>query len=191
VSKKTSLTITGIAFVGANPQDFSIPAAELAAAATTLLAANKGAAEALHVSFSPTGEGLRTATLQVTSAAGVAQIFLSGTGLVQRPMLGPIGPLDFIATSAPANLTIQNTGGATLALNSISIEGASPNAFAFFVANHGLSNCFAGILLAPKSFCQMAVGLAPGATPPASAALVFRTNDPVNPELRVSLTVSP
>jgi hypothetical protein len=47
------------------------------------------------------------------------------------------------------------------------------------------------MLLAPKSFCQMAIGLAPGATPPASAALVFLTNDPRNPELDVVLTLSP
>jgi hypothetical protein len=191
VSKKTPLTITNITFLGANPADFSIPAADLAAAATTVLPPNKGAAEALHVVFSPTGEGVRTATLQVTSAAGIAQIFLTGTGLAQRPILAGIAPLNFLPASAPANLTITNAGGETLSLDSISIGGANPDAFAFFVANHGLSNCFAGMLLAPKSFCQMAVGLAPGATAPATATLVFLTNDPVNPRLEVALTLSP
>jgi hypothetical protein len=191
VSKKTPLTITNIAFLGANPADFSISAADLAAAATTILPPNKGAVEALHVIFTPTGEGLRTATLQVSSAAGIAQIFLSGTGLPQRPILSGIAPLNFLPASAPTNLTITNAGGETLSLNSISIAGANPDAFAFFVANHGFSNCFAGMLLAPKSFCQMAVGLAPGATAPASATLVFLTNDPVNPKLEVVLTLSP
>jgi hypothetical protein len=191
VSKKTALTITGIAFVGANPADFSIPPADLAAALTTVLPANKGAAEALHVIFTPTAEGVRTATLQVTSAAGIAQIFLTGTGLPQRPILAPFGPLNFISGSAPDNLIIQNTGGTTLSLNSFSIGGSNPGAFAFFVANNGFSNCFAGILLAPKSFCQMAIGLAPGAAAPASATLEFLTNDPVNPKLDVVLTLSP
>jgi hypothetical protein len=191
VSKKTPLTITGIAFVGANPGDFSIPAADLAASATTVLPPNKGAAEALHVIFTPTGEGLRTATLQVTSAAGIAQILLSGTGLPQRPILAQIGPLNFLAASTAANLTITNLGGETLSLNSISIGGANASAFAFFTANHGLSNCFAGMLLTPKGFCQLAVGPAPGATPPATATLIFLTNDPVNPELDVALTLSP
>jgi hypothetical protein len=191
VSKKTPLTITNITFLGANPGDFSIPAADLAAAATTVLPANKGAAEALHVVFTPTGEGLRTATLQVSSAAGIAQIFLSGTGLAQRPILAGIAPLNFLPASAPANLTITNAGGQTLSLDSISIGGANPEAFAFFVANHGFSNCFAGMLLGPKSFCQMAVGLAPGAAAPANATLVFVTNDPVNPRLEVALTLSP
>jgi hypothetical protein len=191
VSKKTPLTITNITFVGANPADFSISAADLATAATTILPPNKGAAEALHVVFTPTAEGLRTATLQVTSAAGIAQIFLTGTGLAQRPILAGVGPLNFLAASAPANLTITNAGGETLSLDAISIGGANPEAFSFFVANHGFSNCFAGMLLGPKSFCQMAVGLAPGATAPASATLVFLTNDPVNPKLEVALTLSP
>jgi hypothetical protein len=191
VSKKTPLTITNITFVGANPADFSIPAADLAAAATTVLAPNKSAAEVLHVTFSPTGAGLRTATLQVTSAAGIAQIFLTGTGLAARPILAPIGPLSFLPASAPANLTIQNFGGQTLSLNSFSIVGANAKAFAFFTANSGQSNCFAGELLAPKSFCFLAVGLAPGATPPSSATLEFLTNDPVNPKLDVVLTLSP
>jgi hypothetical protein len=61
----------------------------------------------------------------------------------------------------------------TLSLNSMSVGGANASAFAFFTANNGFSNCFAGMLLAPKSFCYMAVGLAPGATPPASATLEF------------------
>jgi hypothetical protein len=98
--------------------------------------------------------------------------------------------LSFLSGSAPANLTITNAGGETLSLDSISIGGANPEAFAFFVANHGFSNCFDGMLLGPKSFCQMAVGLSPSATAPATATLVFVTNDPVNPRLEVPLTLS-
>lgn len=98
--------------------------------------------------------------------------------------------MSFIPASAPANLIIQNLGGQTLSLNSFNIVGANTKAFAFFTANSGQSNCFAGELLAPKSFCFLAVGLAPGATPPSSATLEFLTNDPVNPKLDVVLTLS-
>jgi hypothetical protein len=191
VSKKTPLIITNITFTGANPGDFSIPAADLASALSTVLPANKGAAEMLHVVFSPTAAGPRSATLQVTSAAGIAQNFLTGTGLVQQPVLAPIPPLNFIPTSAAINLTITNTGGQTLVLNSIGIVGGGANAFAIVVTNHGLSNCFAGMPLAPKASCLMAVGLAPGATPPASASLEFLTNDPINPKTDVALTFTP
>ncbi len=85
----------------------------------------------------------------------------------------------------------MNSGAETLSLNSISIGGANPGAFVFSVANHGLSNCFAGILLAPKSACQLAVGPAPGTTQAASATLTFVTNDPVNPTLNVAMTFTP
>jgi hypothetical protein len=106
-------------------------------------------------------------------------------------VLAPFGPLDFIPTSASDNISIQNQGGQTLSLNSITIVGPNASAFSLFVANNGFSNCFAGELLAPKSFCQMAVGLAPGAVAPAHASLEFITNDPVNPKLDVQLTLSP
>jgi hypothetical protein len=43
-------------------------------------------------------------------------------------------------------------------------------------------------LLAPKSSCFMAIGLAPNATPPASATLTCFNNDRVNPMLDVVLT---
>jgi hypothetical protein len=190
VSKKTALTITNIEFVGANPGDFSVPAADVAAALGGSLPPNQGAAEAIRVFFTPTGEGLRTATLQVTSAAGIAQIFLSGTGLPERPVVGQIAPLSFITESAPANISISNSGGETLVIDAISIGGVNPDAFQFFTANHGLGNCYAGMLLGPKSFCYMAIGLAPGAMPPANATLIIQTNDPVTPTMNVSLNLS-
>lgn len=191
VSKKTSLTITNVAFVGASPNDFAIAPTDLASLATTVIPANKGQAAMLHISFTPTAEGSRTATLQVTSAAGVAQILLKGTGLPQRPVLAPMAPLDFLLGSAPANLSIQNTGGSTLVINSITIAGANASSFTLSVANNGFSNCFDGIPLAPKSICRLAVGIAPGATGPANAALVFSTNDPVHPIISEVLTILP
>jgi hypothetical protein len=44
---------------------------------------------------------------------------------------------------------------------------------------------------AMQNFCNMAVGLAPGATPPANASLELLTNDSENPGLDVALTLSP
>ena len=52
-----------------------------------------------------------------------------GVGLPTRPVLAGFGPLTFLPASAPTNLIVQNTGGATLVLNSIQIVGANPNAF--------------------------------------------------------------
>lgn len=189
VSKKASLTITDIRFLGANPSDFSVPASDLAAALSTTLPGNKKAIEEIHVQFTPSASGDRTATMQVTSEAGIAQIQLHGTGLPQRPILGPLGFLDFITESAPANFRLRNDGGETLVINSITLSGDNPSAFAFSVANNGFGNCFPGIPLAPKSTCALAVGVAPGAVAPANASLLINTNDPITPVAVIPLTL--
>jgi hypothetical protein len=189
VSKKASLTITDIRFLGANPGDFSVPASDLAAALSTTLPGNKKAIEEIHVQFTPSASGDRTATMQVTSEAGIAQILLHGTGLPQRPILGPLGSLDFITESAPANFFLRNDGGESLIIKSITIGGPNASAFVSTVANNGFSNCFPGIPLAPKSFCALAVGLAPGAVAPANASLLISTNDPITPVSVIPLTL--
>ena len=189
-SKKTPLTVTQIQVTGANPGDFVISPQTISAAATTVLPANKDAVEAIQITFKPTAEGPRTANVVFTSVAGAVQIVLTGTGLPMRPVLGtPADPLVFLPESAPATFVLQNTGGVTLVLDSIRIAGANPAAFQVTVANSGFSNCFAGVPLAPLSFCYVGVGVAPGATPPASATFVVTSNDPVRPELDVPLTL--
>ena len=190
-SKKTPLTVTQIQITGANPGDFVISPQTIAAAATTVLAANKDAAEAIQITFRPTAEGPRTANVVFTSVAGVVQIVLTGTGLPTRPILSGLEPVTFIPESAPVTFILQNKGGVSLVLNSIHIAGANPTAFEFTTANSGFSNCFAGEPIGPLSFCFLAVGLAPGATAPASATFVVTSNDPVNPEIDVPLTLAP
>ena len=190
-SKKTPLTVTHIEITGANPNDFIVPAQTIAAAATTVLPANKDAVEAIQVTFRPTAEGPRTANIVFTSVAGVVQIVVTGTGLPTRPVLGtPADPLVFLPDSAPATFVLQNTGGVALVLDSIRIGGTNPAAFELTIANSGFSNCFAGIPLAPLSFCYVGVGVAPGATPPASATFIVNSNDPARPELDVPLSLS-
>lgn len=188
-SKKTALTITSITIAGPNASDFYIPAAEIAAAATTIVPV-KGQ-ELFDVYFAPTGSGLRTAQIFFTSAAGVAYVNVKGTAVAPQPALGSVGPFNFFPDSAPANMSISNTGGAPLILSSITIGGANPDAFQFFVANAGQSNCYSGIELPPGGFCELAVGIVPGALPPENAALVLISNDPASPETDVGLALLP
>jgi len=190
-SKKTALTITAISMTGANPGDFAVDPADLASALATTLPANKDAVEVLHVSFTPTASGPRSATLLVTSASGIAEVFLTGTGLPGSPVVSLIAPLNFVTGAAPFNLSIANAGGQTLSLDSLTIGGANPEAFTFAVTNHGLSNCFTPELIAPKSECLFAVALAPGVTTAASATLVIVTNDPLHPRQEVPITFTP
>ena len=190
-SKKTPLTVSQIQLTGANPGDFVISPQTIGAAATTVLAANKDAAEAIQITFRPTAEGPRTANVVFTSVAGTVQIVLTGTGLPTRPILSGLGPVTFIPESAPVTFILQNTGGVSLVLNSIHIAGTHPTAFEFTTANSGAGNCFAGEPIAPLSFCFLAIGVATGATAPASATFVVTSNDPVNPEIDVPLTLAP
>ena len=191
-SKKTPLTVTQIQITGANPGDFVISPQTMAAAAANVLAANKDAVEAIQITFKPTAEGVRTANVVFTSVAGVVQIALAGTGLPTRPVLGtPEDPLVFLPESAPATFVLQNTGGVTLVLDSIGIGGAHPAAFQLTVANSGFGNCFAGVPIAPLAYCYVGVGVAPGATAPANAIFVVKSNDPVRPELDVPLQLVP
>ncbi len=188
-SKKTPLTITQIQVTGANAGDFVISPQTIAAAAATVLPADKDAVEAIQVTFRPTAEGPRTANVVFTSAAGVVQIVLTGTGLPTRPVLAGAQPLTFLPESAPATFIVQNAGGATLVLGAIRIAGADPQAFQITVANSGFSNCHAGIPLAPLSYCYLGIGVAADARPPASATLALSSNDPVQPETDVPLTL--
>ena len=190
-SKKTPLTVAQIQITGANPGDFVIAPQTLATITSTVLAANKDAVETIPITFKPSAEGVRTANVVFTSVAGVVQIALTGTGLPTRPILSGLGPVTFIPESAPVTFVLQNTGGVSLSLNSIRIAGSNPGAFQFTAANFGFSNCFAGELVAPLSFCYVGVGLAPGATAPASATLAVTSNDPVHPEIDAVLTLAP
>ncbi len=188
-SKKTALTITDIHMTGANPGDFSIDAQTLATIESTTLPANKSAVEAIPITFKPGAPGPRSANVVFTSAAGVVQVGVSGVGLPTQPVLsGANGALAFLPGSAPATLIIQNTGGVSLQLRSFSIGGTNPADF-FLTSGARSGNCFAGVLIAPLSFCFIGVGVAAGAAPPASADLLLVSNDPAHPTIDVPLSI--
>jgi hypothetical protein len=193
-SKKTPLTITSATISGANAGDFGVSAIPTAA-----LPPNKDAAFQFTVTFTPSGEGPRTAILAVTSNAGTVTANLTGTGLANRPIVTQFAPLSFLPTSAPANLEMADGGGIGLQIASVSITGANPEAFRIAaLQGAGIGTCqFVGapagsgpFLIGPKQFCNFAVGLAPGATAPASAFLTIVTSDPITPVENVPLTLS-
>jgi hypothetical protein len=186
ISKKADLIISGATIVGPNAGDFHVDAAVLNQPF------KKSTGTAVNVSFSPTAEGVRTASLQLTSNAGTALIALTGRGLPARPIIGiDTAGLSFLPASAFDTLAVTNTGGQTLALQSITIGGAAPSAFAFAAANRGFSNCFAGILIAPLATCYVGIGLAPGAPAPSNAVLTILSNDPAHPATTIPLTLTP
>jgi hypothetical protein len=194
ISKKTPLTITSVSVVGANPGDFTVPEADIAAATGSALPPNKSAVASLHVTFTPTDAGTRTASLQIVSNAGTISASLSGVGLPLVPILGPLDTtLSFIPTSAFQTLTLKNEGGATLILQSFTLTGAGKASFETPAANSGQSNCFAGEDLAPLADCLLSIGLSSEASAPSNAMLILRTNDPAHLEtdITLSLTAAP
>jgi len=192
-SKKTPLVISTIAVEGPAASDFSVAQASLDAALNVAIPPNKSAAVSLQLSFAPSGEGVRTATLRLVSNVGTALVSLTGEALPDRPILvtNLRGSLAFFPDSAFDTVQVTNQGGRPLVLQSIDLGGASPASFQFFTANRGFSNCFAGIPLSPHSSCYLGVGPVAGAAAPSSALLVILSNDPATPELDVQLDVIP
>ncbi len=191
-SKKTPLAISAVGVTGPNAADFTIAPASVQTALTTTVPAKTGSAALLPIAFSPSAEGARSATLRLVSNAGTVLFPLAGTGLPARAIISTNAgnSLAFVPTSAPDTIAVTNDGGQTLVLSSIALGGANPEAFGVTVANRGFSNCFAGILIGPHSSCYIGVGLAAGAQAPSNGVLTIRSNDPLQPETDIALTLT-
>ncbi len=165
------LTIASIALGGTNPGDYSITktcAASLAAAANCTIS----------VTFKPTANGTRTATLTVTdnanNASGSTQtVSISGNGVgVPTAKVSPTS-LSFPSTtqgqSATAqSVTLSNSGTAPLSITSISIVGTNAADFT------ETTTC--GASLATSSNCSISVTFTPSAVGGRKASLQIVDN---------------
>jgi hypothetical protein len=198
-SKKTPLTIASITMVGPDAADFILDPASVAPALSAPLPANKDAAVQILVNFVPTAEGVRKASIQFVSNAGTQLIALTGTALPNRPILAGPGPANFLPTSAPAIEELTNSGGVTLEVDSMTITGPDAASFVLLGTQRGLGVCNVNgplapgaspLLLGAHQFCNFEIGLAPGATAPASAFLTIVSNDPITPVANIPITLS-
>jgi len=146
-----TLSITSIAITGTDAGDFS-----QTNTCGTSIAAGKSCT--INVSFKPTSSGARSATLTVTDNASPSTqtAALTGTGTAPAVMLSP-GSLSYLNTnvgsqSAAQNITITNSGTATLTLSSITASGN-------FVISALTSTC--GASLNPGASCTEAVAFKP------------------------------
>ena len=126
-----ALSVTGIAFTGANAGDFS----ESGCGTLPLTLPASGGSCGITVTFKPTAAGNRTASLTVTdnsnNVAGSTQsVSLTGTG--NQAPVAAVSPtsLNFgsqtIDTPAPTQtVALSNTGNATLTVTSIAVSGNS------------------------------------------------------------------
>jgi FtsP/CotA-like multicopper oxidase with cupredoxin domain len=186
------LTITSIAITGANLTDF----AQTNTCGVSLLAPVAPATSttcAISVAFTPTAIGARSASLIITTNDPVnptLTVALSGTGVVAAASVTPAS-LTFAAqplntTSAAQTVTLSNTGGLALTINSITVTGANLTDFA--QTNACGTSLAAPVAPATSTSCTISVTFTPTAVGARSASLTISTSDPANPTLTVTLS---
>jgi hypothetical protein len=149
----STLTISGIAFSGANPTSFT-----QTNTCGTSVAAN--ATCTLSVTFKPTTTGALTASLTITDNAYTSPqtISLSGTGTAPAPSASlSADSINFgstaVGASNSASVTLSNTGTAALSIASISFTGTNATSFSYSSACGAAlaagSSCIIGITFTP------------------------------------------
>ena len=139
----------------------------------------------IGVTFTPTALGAATGTLDITTNDPLNQtltVTLSGNGVAAPAPVASIAPttLTFLdqvigTTSGPQTVTLSNTGTAVLTFTA-SVTGAFAQ-----------SNTCNGTV-APNATCLIGVTFTPTALGAAAGTLSIATNDPVNPNLTVTLS---
>jgi sugar lactone lactonase YvrE len=176
----STLTISNIALGGPQSADFQLTAnncgSSLAPAATC----------SVSVTFTPTATGTRTATLSFTdNAAGSTQVVsLSGAvggdpvfSLTPNPL--SFGNVPVGRVSQPQTLTLNNTGGNSMVISSIVLNGAQSDEFEIVTA--------CGSSLAPGGTCVISVTFTPRSIGTANASIIV-SDGSGNPEAAMQFT---
>lgn len=143
---------------------------------------------AVDVTFAPSTEGTRNATLTIESTDPEnesASVPLSGKGtLAPTPEISvtpesvDLGRV-LSGTSAAAQVTVDNNGNAALQIDSITLTGANA---ADFIQTNDCTTVAAG------ESCTIDLNYTAGAPGVSNATLVVRSNDPETAETSVSVT---
>ena len=134
----------------------------------------------IFVTFTPTATGTRTGTITITdSAVGSPHtVSLSGTGVQPAVTLSPQS-LTFATqpigtTSAAQNITLTNTGTATLNVTGITMGGANPGDFA------QTNTCNSSV--AANASCTITATFTPTAAGARNATILVKDNAPGTPQ---------
>ena len=166
-------TVNGLTLGGANPGDFT--RAGTCSIGTSLGA---GATCSITLTFTPTATGARSATLTVSTDAGVVPVAtISGTGAAAVPPVLGVGPASLAyadqvvgTQSAAQNVTVTNVGGGTLSLASIAFGGGAAAEFS------RTGTCAAGTSLGAAQSCTATVRFAPVSSGVKAATLDIASN---------------
>ena len=177
-----SLTISSIALMGANSNQFSLSNP----CGTTLTAGNSCV---ISVTFSPTAVGSASASLSVTDNASDSpeSVSITGTGVAAAgpavslsPTSVPFGPVVVTTTSTASTVTLTNTGSTALNITAISVTGTPLNAGQFAVASTTCGSLPA--TLGGGSNCTINVTYTPGVLASAYALLSITDNAVGSPQ---------
>jgi hypothetical protein len=144
-----------------------------------------GASCTFSVTFTPTGSGNRSATLNITDNAGGSpqHVNLVGTGIGPMGTLSPtslsFGNQNVGTTSGAKGVQLKNTGNSTLTISSIAIGGTNTTDFA------QTNNCPGS--LSPGAQCNINVKFSPTGIGTRTASLNVSDNASNSPQI-ASLT---
>lgn len=137
--------------------------------------------------FSPTTEGLKTATLSIPSIL-ILSVPMTGTGIVFPPDISidptshNFGNVDIGVTSIPQTFTVSNIGNTDLEINTITLTGA--DATEYSIQNN---NCLNQTITSSGN-CTLDLVFSPTTEGTKSAAVSVQSNDPNTPIFTVSLS---
>jgi len=170
-----SLTISGMAFAGAQGGDFS----ENNNCGTSVAA---GASCTVNISFAPSAIGSVTAWMEVIDNAGSSPqvLTLSGTGVSAAtvsvsPYILTFGNQAVETSSSPQTVTFRNTGSTDLLITGISFAGAKGGEF---VENN---NCPSSV--AAGASCIIVISYTPSAIGAVTAWLEITDNASNSPQV--------
>src|SRR4029077_7961726 len=142
------LSVTSIAFTGANASDFAF--ASPATTCPTSVSGQVAPASSctLSVTFDPTAANARSAsiTITVSGITSPAPIALSGTGIAPlatpSTATAPFGNQEVSTSSTAQNGTLNNTGTDVLHISAVAITGANASDFSIVTAG---TSCATGL----------------------------------------------
>jgi hypothetical protein len=148
----TDLVVSSIVVGGANPGDFQ--------QSNNCGTVKPSSSCTITVSFAPTAQGTRSATVTIfANATPAAQtITLSGTATVVSLSSTTLTftPQKVGTTSSPQRVTLTNVGAGSLGITGITVSGANAGDF--------LQTSTCGKSLAPSASCSISVAFSPKAT---------------------------
>lgn len=172
-----SATFSGAVVSGTHATNFAV-ASDTCTGQTI---ATGGATCSIGLRFTPSATGARTGVLTVShnGPSGQSNANLSGTGIAPGVSLNPssiaFGTVITGESAPPRQVTLTNSGAATLTVATLAVVGTHAAEFAL------PSDACSGAVLAPAGTCTFSAGFSPGTDGTKSASVQITSDAPGSP----------